>query len=308
MIIGTSADSKIVNVFRDKEYPCDEIEIDWLNKDSLSDMTNENDEDYYMVGERFFNCVDNGWTTNRNYNSEEVELLIECDYCGKHFTLSVRKRKQKSSKFLRYFNGKTGSQKINNEMIDLYKDNCSDCENLKRKETSMIRNGYWHPSHTLEHRERVAKSFKKHNLVKTSRGQRYISKLFDGELNVLIGHYFVDILLNDNIVIEYDGGGHNLRVLKGDLTQEEFDKRERIRSNFLFSKGYKLIRFISKSEYFPVEKKTKEIIRDGITELLLTDKKEIHIKIGDKANSEKYGKLRPIKKILEESEWGEELL
>jgi len=53
--------------------------------------------------------------------------------------------------------------------------------------------------------------------------QRYICNLLNGELNYPIGNLSLDIALLDNkIYIEYDGSGHDLRVVRGQLTEKEF--------------------------------------------------------------------------------------
>lgn len=64
------------------------------------------------------------------------------------------------------------------------------------------------------------------------------------ELNKPIGQFSGDIVL-DNINIEIDYGGHNLCVVLGDVTQEEFDRKQLIRDKIIKSKGYKIIRIIS---------------------------------------------------------------
>lgn len=85
----------------------------------------------------------------------------------------------------------------------------------------------------------------------TSRQQRHIYEVYGGELNVHIGGYFVDILLDDNIFFEYDGGGHDMAVKCGWCSQEEFDRREQNRTRYLKSAGYKEFRMISKFDRVP---------------------------------------------------------
>lgn len=64
------------------------------------------------------------------------------------------------------------------------------------------------PSKSLEVREKISKTLYANSSQKASKQQKYICKLYQGTLNFPIKNYNVDIcLLNDNLIIEYDGGG-----------------------------------------------------------------------------------------------------
>ncbi|MHB0943252.1 DUF7487 domain-containing protein [Paenibacillus sp. ALE1] len=84
----------------------------------------------------------------------------------------------------------------------------------------------------------------KNGTVSTSKQQIYLHKLIGGEINYPIDRLIVDILY-DNIVIEYDGTGHDLSVKYGSLTRGEFNQKEIRRDKFLNSKGFKIIRIKS---------------------------------------------------------------
>jgi hypothetical protein len=61
----------------------------------------------------------------------------------------------------------------------------------------------------------------------------------------------------------YDGGGHDISMkVKGGLTQEEFIKSERKRELFIKSRGFSIIRIISKDDLLPKD----EIILKMISE------------------------------------------
>ena len=75
--------------------------------------------------------------------------------------------------------------------------------------------------------------------VPTSKQQLHFYDLFGGELNKLINGYFVDIMLSNSIFFEYNGGGHDLSVKLGNLTQEQFNNREQERDGVLFGLGLK---------------------------------------------------------------------
>lgn len=309
MIVGTSMDAKAIHVYRNKEEPFNYIEVDFVSKEDLMHHVDEFYDDYEFVEERVLSCVNDNWHQAMDFNSENIGLLIECDYCGKHFTSIWSSRRSKATRYLGYFNGKTGSSKINDELIDLYKDNCKKCSNNKKRETSMIRSGYWHPSHNPAHKDTMKDVFIKYNMVPTSRGQRYIAKLLGAELNIPIGYYFADIVLDDKIIIEYDGGGHNLSVLRGNVTQKQFDEAEAVRSSYMFSKGYKILRISSPSEYFPEDEQYfKSLICESIADLYISSEEELYIEFSSKVNDRVHGKLKPIKSILGSSEWGADIL
>ena len=86
----------------------------------------------------------------------------------------------------------------------------------------------------------------------TSSQQLHFADIFGGELNYKIGKYYVDILfLQENIYFEYDGRAHNLCVRLGKVTQEKFEERESIRSDFLMSNGLKEFRIKSSTDKLP---------------------------------------------------------
>lgn len=312
MIIGNSYDADPFHIYKQREEPYCTVAVNWINKESLDDYLEEWEdvEDYILIdGNKNIPYTNDEWHNGLSFSSQEVNLLVECDYCEDKFQLTWGNRRRKAVEYLGNFYKKDKSLKSKNKNIDLYKDHCSECESNKRQETTMIKHGYFHPSHTPEHKEKTLKAFRKHNMVATSRGQRYLAKMFDAELNVIVCGYFADMILDNKVVIEYDGGGHNLSVLTGDRSQKEFDEREKIRSQTLFDEGYKLLRFISPSELFPEDEEyTKRIICEAIAEMYLEDKQEVHITMNSRVNDEVHGKLLPIKTILEKSKWGEELL
>lgn len=57
-----------------------------------------------------------------------------------------------------------------------------------------------------------------------------------------------DIFIEPDIVVEYDGGGHNLSVKINKMSQEDFDKREQEREDKLISKNYKIFRIINSND------------------------------------------------------------
>lgn len=141
-----------------------------------------------------------------------------------------------------------------------------------------------------------------------SRQQKYLANLVNGKINAVVAGYWADIVLeNEKIDVEYDGGGHNLCVMRKQCTQEEFDVKEKIREESICKKGYKIIRIISKQDNLPSD----EIILNLIEGFKNSDFQVVRIDIDegtiDRDYNEKwycnFGELRRIaKKDLEEIE------
>lgn len=86
-------------------------------------------------------------------------------------------------------------------------------------------------------------------IVPASKPQRFLCELYEGKLNQYIGDfYIVDILFEDlKIYCEYNGGGHRLPVILGQLTEKDFNRREDIRYFSLKKMGYKLFKITNES-------------------------------------------------------------
>lgn len=134
-----------------------------------------------------------------------------------------------------------------------------------------------------------------------SRQQKYLANLVNGKINAVISGYWADIVLeNEKIDLEYDGGGHNLNVIRKQCTQKEFDVKEKIREESICEKGYKIIRIISKRDNLPSD----ETILNLIEGFKNSDFQVVRIDI-DEGTIEKdynqkmiynFGKLRKITK------------
>lgn len=95
----------------------------------------------------------------------------------------------------------------------------------------------------------------------SSKQQRYICDVFNGKLNYPISYYSVDIAMpSEKIYVEYDGGGHNLNVLIGKMTQEEFINKELIRYYQIRKEGWNMIRIISSKDKIPSSEKLLDMI------------------------------------------------
>lgn len=113
---------------------------------------------------------------------------------------------------------------------------------------------------------------------KVSTQQIYINKLLNWELNYPVDKLNLDIANpKENIYIEYHGSGHWLSVEMGDISEKEFNEKERKRQYFLKNRGWKLIRIISKKDYLPSDDELLEIINKCINYLKSKNKSWIEI-------------------------------
>ena len=87
----------------------------------------------------------------------------------------------------------------------------------------------------------------------TSKTQKYLAKLFNAKLNHRVDRYIADMLLENNIVCEYDGSGHWLRIKFG-MSKERFYEEEHKREKVILDNGYKIIRIISRRDKLPDDK------------------------------------------------------
>lgn len=146
-------------------------------------------------------------------------------------------------------------EKVNNAIFERYGvTNISYNKDIKKKkrQKSQDRYGVDYILQSSEVREQIAKTLYEYNSQKVSNQQYYLYNLYGGELNYPISRYCADIcLLEDNIDIEYNGGGHSLSVIKGQLTQQEFDRKEMVRQIMVRNAGYKQIIITSSNDYLP---------------------------------------------------------
>lgn len=125
----------------------------------------------------------------------------------------------------------------------------------KKELTCIERFGVPHAMQCDKVKEKAIKTYCANGNVATSKQQRYLHLLFGGELNYSIKYYNADICFPENkLAIEYDGGGHNLRVTLGALTQEEFKQKEIARNITFKHEGYKIMRIISSKDLLPSDR------------------------------------------------------
>ena len=114
------------------------------------------------------------------------------------------------------------------------------------EKTNIKRYGVKNPSMLPQIRKKITETKYKNGSQISSKQQNYICDILGGKLNYPFGRYFIDIAFpNDKIAVEYNGGGHNLSVKLGNITQSKFDRNEIFRKKQLYSDGWKIITFIS---------------------------------------------------------------
>lgn len=211
------------------------------------------------------------------YNSNVI-IEFQCDYCGKIF-------KNKYTNYTRHLNTTNlvacreclGKKMKDVTMIRYGVENISQLDSVKKKKVdtcnenfgcdypmqnkeimdkakiSMVENyGVKHNFYREEIVEKVKianaqKRFENGNIVSSS-AQRHLCGLFNGILNYPVKWYNLDILLDNNIYCEYNGSGHKLNVKMGEISEEEYKRKDMIRYLYLKSLGYKEIIFDNYSD------------------------------------------------------------
>lgn len=122
----------------------------------------------------------------------------------------------------------------------------------KTKQTMIERFGCEYPMQSDEILNKARKTLLDNGNIETSTQQKYIHKLYGGFLNYPFQRYNLDIFNEDKqIAVEYSGGGHDLSVKLGGITQEEFDKKELIRKSYIKRAGIKLIEIVTPHDLIP---------------------------------------------------------
>ena len=91
----------------------------------------------------------------------------------------------------------------------------------------------------------------KHGTQICSKQQAHIANLLKGKINFPVGNCSIDVLIDNFLACEYDGGGHLLQIRFKSLSEKDFFHAERKRDLFLKSKGYSIIRIVSKKDKLP---------------------------------------------------------
>lgn len=147
-------------------------------------------------------------------------------------------------------------EKMKQTMLERYgEDNAHKIEEFKEKakQTNMEKYGVENPwcagglRESFYYKTIETKSVK--GTFPVSKPQDYLAKLYGALCNQVVAKYYVvDLLFEEtNIYCEYDGGGHRVNVLLGQLTNEEFERKEQKRYFAIKKDGYKLFRIVNET-------------------------------------------------------------
>jgi very-short-patch-repair endonuclease len=119
----------------------------------------------------------------------------------------------------------------------------------KTSDVFLEKYGVKHPFLCDDIKKEYIKNFKHINGIRVSKNQFKLAKEFNGSVNTNISGYYVDILLLDkNIIIEYNGSGHYLSTKNGKISLNDFMIKEEKRIKDLQLKGYKCFIIENKKE------------------------------------------------------------
>jgi hypothetical protein len=261
-----------------------EIEMTWINR---------NQNYYECLGYKYTFYRDKFMVKFKDLpvNSQKRAKII-CDYCGCEYNISAMRyneikrrtiiskdacvkcqtKKLKETLMLKYGVDNIAKldfaeqKRINTNLIRY--GSCAPSGNpdiyQKIKNTRKERYGVEHIIHIpeIKHKIQTKKNitYFKNGTVKTSRQQKYICNILNGVLNYPIGYYSADMMLNNNIILEYNGSGHYLSVICKSCTEKEFEKKELMKRYYFKDNGYNLITIESRHDYLPCD----EIILDMI--------------------------------------------
>lgn len=253
-------------------------------------------------------CLEKGINTiieesYSNYIRRNKNAIIHKDCC-----LACKPLKTKESNLKIYgsenvFQLDEIKEKSKNTILDKYNvEYISQSKEIqdKVKETNINKFGCEYALQSKKIIQKRQKTLKKNGNIKTSRQQIYLHNLFGGDLNYQdnnTGVYTLDIAFpNEKVYIEYNGGGHNLFVKTGLMSESEFNKKELNRYFYLKRNGWKCVIISSPVDYLPCDDILLTELNNAKKWFLLDIKGHSHynININNKVNDINYGKLRKI--------------
>lgn len=134
----------------------------------------------------------------------------------------------------------------------------------KINESMLNKYGVINPMQNLELVHKAKETLTHNQSVATSIQQKYICALYYMDLNYPVLYWNVDMFdKENNYIVEYDGGGHDLSVKLGNITKENFTQREIMRNNTLKRAGYKMMRIISPHDKLPSDDTLLQMLSDA---------------------------------------------
>lgn len=155
------------------------------------------------------------------FQAEDIKTKIKCTCLQRYGTEYASQSEQFRQKVINTIQQKYGSQYVAAAQVPV----------IRQKQIDTLR------SHG--------------NNIPTSRPQKYLCDIVNGELNYHVLPYTLDIaFIDEKIYIEYNGGGHKLDILLHGISEEKFNEREIHRIKYLFNFGWKGIIIISHNDYW----------------------------------------------------------
>lgn len=256
-----------------------------------------------------------------------AKVLVRCDKCNKEYLLGYFDyNKKKNGDYC--FDCRYESTKITNlekygyenafqspEIRDKQRKTILEkygCENVfqnndikdKIKETFLEKYNAIHPMKNKEYalniHKKCFKTMYENQSQVCSSQQKYLNKIYGGELNKLYDNLWLDIYFEeDNIYLEYNGSGHDISLKYKKISEEEFKIREIKRYKFLKSKNLKEIVISSKHDKIPkdevlysIKKYAFYILKNDYSDWIIFDIDEQEIKF--KEHTIKYDFNTPI--------------
>lgn len=133
----------------------------------------------------------------------------------------------------------------------------------KVKQTNLKNCGY---ESYMQSPEFLEKWFAKNGstFVKSSRQQQYLCNLYNGILNHPLKCFALDIFLpEDKLDIEFDGSGHRMGISLGNISEEDFEKKELYRNVAIKREGYKQMRIISSHDLLPFDQVLLQMLKES---------------------------------------------
>jgi very-short-patch-repair endonuclease len=197
------------------------------------------------------------YTQTDEYLEKSKQTNLDTYGCEHPFQSEVIKYKIKSTMQSRYgidhpMESDEFKQKIKDTCMDKYGcESYTQTEEYKEKtiKTNLKKYGCEWVLQSPEIRAKISNTLYVNGTAPSSKQQNHLCELFNGILNKPIHRYFADIVLEeDKIIVEYDGGGHDLSVRLGSMTEEYFYKKEMKRNYVFYANGYRLIRIVSPND------------------------------------------------------------
>ena len=182
------------------------------------------------------------------------------------------------------------------------------------REDNIKKYGGISPTCSPEIKAKVRETMHKNQTCSTSAQQKYLHHLYGGILNHPLNSYSLDIFLPEhNLDIEYNGGGHDLIVKTGNLTEEEFHQKEIIRGRIVRSQGIRQMTIISRSDRLPSDDVLQRMLKETLEYLDTTDHHWVNYDIDEQTMENAlgispydYGELRTKFQLYKELEIIEE--